>query len=145
MTIIVQQAGKRLDPSFGNSHVLLPTMTHGWTGRRLRSLEGQGPRLPSDPMISTPTILTTPAPGTAIKPIYEYTQEQKHQMVGLRQASQLIVHQLGVFTSSVPAMFKVCRHRHPTPNGRLSSMGIAMVEQTGYHSTVHACDKMESK
>ena len=40
-------------------------------------------------MSSTHTILTTPAPGTSIKPVYEYTQEQKDQIVALRQASSL--------------------------------------------------------
>jgi hypothetical protein len=43
--------------------------------------------LPPALMSSTHTILTIPAPGTSIKPVYEYTQEQKDQMVGLRQAS----------------------------------------------------------
>ena len=38
-------------------------------------------------MSSTNTILTIPAPGTSIKPVYEYTQQQKDQMVALRQAS----------------------------------------------------------
>lgn len=38
-------------------------------------------------MSSLHTILTIPAPGTSIKPVYEYTQEQKDQIIGLRQAS----------------------------------------------------------
>lgn len=37
--------------------------------------------------MSSHTILTIPAPGTSIKPVYEYTQEQKDQIVALRQAS----------------------------------------------------------
>ena len=36
---------------------------------------------------TTDKILTTPAPGITIKPIYEYTKEQKNQIVDLRQAS----------------------------------------------------------
>lgn len=36
---------------------------------------------------TTDKILTTPAPGITIKPIYEYTQEQKDKIASLRQAS----------------------------------------------------------
>lgn len=91
-------------------------------------------------IMTSHTILTIPAPGTTIKPIYEYTQEQKDQMAGLRQASRSSRH-----IYLCPLSLKVCRHRDAASDRRLSPMGIAMVEQIRYHSTVHAGIKMEPR
>ena len=91
-------------------------------------------------MEKTTRILTTPAPGTVIGPIREYTEQQQDLIKQLGEVSGETIHSGSKLTHrSLP----VRPHSTVTGVRPILCVGEAVARKARYHATIHACGEVE--
>lgn len=84
-------------------------------------------------MAKTHQVLTSPVPGTQVKPIHEYTDAQNANIQALRDVSHLFP------TLIIYIYHAVVREYHsPTRDGSLPPMGTPMAKSAGHDPEVLA-------
>ena len=92
-------------------------------------------------MSESTNLLLTPAPGTVIKPIYEYDDQQEEKLQALREVCPSSCTLKELSHSMSPS---VCILASSLGHGFICAVGAPMARQVGHAPALPACFQVET-